>query len=305
MKKTLFAFIGLTTLFLTSCGDSHLNEATALTGCEKNFFVGTDDEGLNNYFISFRVDTVIDDITPFNPDAAMIEGNKTIKICFSHDKMDSDNDKELEFMNTFIYDTKTKKEYSPSLRDNESEFNPIKNCFITVDVPKDTKIADLAIGVNFGGEKDYKEFLPLKKGKAVSKADEVVKVNKEQSYESVLMGNGKVNVVLKSITYNVSDKDKEAKAIHFIKPMAKVAKVEIEYTLAEGDEADYNDLSYLFTEYRAQFRQAASSDPGFSIKGNGTKITQTNYFLLYADEKIAAITDSNSSPSLSFEFNTK
>lgn len=301
MKKTLVVFIGMTVLFLTSCGDSNLNKATSYTNAEKTFFVGTDAEGKNNYFIAMRIDTVIDDITPYNPDALMGADNKIIKICYSSDNIDYNNKAELDYMNVLVYNTKTKKEYQPSLRDNESNYRSWDG-FFTVDVPKDTKIEDLSVGIYLDEDKDFEGFISLKDSGKEPKSDDLVSVNKEQTYSSVLRGDGNVKITLKSITYNVSDKDKIAKEMHELRPLAKVVKVDFEYKLVDGEEADINSLSYLFTEYRAQFSSKTTTDLGYSIAGNGTTKTTSNYFVLFADETIVAITDSQTSPSLAFEF---
>ena len=303
MKKILFACLSLVVLGITSCGNSNLNKMTILSNCEKLFFAGTaTGEEDVNYFYSVRVDSVIDDITPINPDALMDVNNKIVKICYSFDKINYDNEYELTVLDFVVYDTKTKKEYKANLRDNESQTEMShKNCFITVDVPKDTKIEDLSLGAFPSEDKNYADFLALKNG-AEEKKDEVKSMNLVQTYDAVLYGSGKVNATLKTITYNVSDTDPEAKELKTPGMMGRVAKVDVEYELTSGDEADLDELTYLFTEFRKQF--VSSTTPKkleYSIKGQGTKITISTYFIIYANEKITALTNADSDPSLVFE----
>jgi len=298
MKKVLMS-AGIFLLFLTSCGESQLNQKIELENCEGLFWVGGDQEEGVSYYTALRIDSVIDDITPLNPDA-LLPDVKLVKICFTSDKTDFDNKTVLDEMNMFVYDTKTKKEYKPTLRKKESKFSSIES-FIIVDVPKDTKVEDLTVGISVNQDRDYASFIPLKNGTEKIEKNKTVVLDSIATDKSVLY-NGTTQVTLKQITYNVDDaKSKEIKELSKI---ARIAKVDVEYKLVEGTESGLSQMNYIFTPLRATMSSEQSDDNlGWSLKGNGTVKTCSYYFKLYPGETLDYLVDSSTNPSVFFKVN--
>ncbi|MES2133706.1 MAG: hypothetical protein V4506_15255, partial [Bacteroidota bacterium] len=200
MKKVLLSTAVIATL-LTSCSSSHLNKKTVLSNCEGIFLVEELPDAKTKFYTTIKVDTIIDDLTPMNPKAAMPENSKCVKICLVSDKIDYSNAFELSEFNTVIHDQKTNKDYTPALRDNESSFSP-SSTFIIIDVPKETNVEDLSIGFKISKNLDYSSFLALKTNPATETPNRVVKMDSVCYQTSALYG-GKTKVILKNITYNV------------------------------------------------------------------------------------------------------
>lgn len=298
MKKVLMS-AGIFLLFLTSCGDSQLNQKIDLENCEGLFWVGGDQEEGISYYTALRIDSVIDDITPLNPDA-LLPDVKLVKICFTSDKTDFDNETELDEMNMYVYNTKTKKEYKPTLRKDESKFTSFES-FIIVDVPKDTKVEDLSVGISVDGNKDYKSFLPLKNGSEKIEKNKVVVLDSVTTDQSFLYG-GTTQITLKQITYNFEDA--KSKEINELFKIARIAKVDVEYKVLDGDEADLSQMNYIFTPFRAAMSDEQSDENlGWSLKGAGTVKKCSYYFRLYPGETLDYLVNSTTEPSIFFKVN--
>lgn len=303
MKKVLLSTAVIATL-LTSCSSSHLNKKTILSNCEGIFLVEETPGDNTRFFTTIKVDTVIDDLTPMNPEAFIPENLKCVKICLVSDKIDYSNNFELSEFNTIIHDKKTNKDYTPSLRDHESSFTP-SNTYIVVDVPKETNVEDLSIGFKVSKDVDYTNFLALKTNPATETANRAVKMDSVIYQTSALYG-GKTKVTLKTITYNVDDKDAFVKKMRMSAgPLAKISKVDVEYELVEGASGSIPNLSYLFTSYRTSFSPERSMELPYNIEGTGTKIACSYYFPLYANETMDFLADSFEEPSAYFKINPK
>lgn len=307
MKKTLLLSTAVIATLLTSCSGSgsHLNKKTILNNCEGIFLVEEDPtDPKANFFTAIKVDTIIDDLTPMNPEAVMPQNTKCVKICLVSDKTDYSSSFEMNDFNTIVHDQKTNKDYTPALRDNESSFEP-SHTFIIVDVPKETNVEDLSIGFKISKAPDYSTFLALKSNPATETPNRVVKMDSVFYQSSVLYG-GKTKVILKTITYNVDDNDAFAKKLRMAAgPLAKIAKVDVEYELVEGATGGVPSLSYLFTSYRSQFSPEHSTELPVTIDGTGTKLACSYYFALYANETIDYIADSFEEAGVYFKINPK
>lgn len=308
MKKTIL-IAGSALVIMSSCSKEHLNKKIDTIGSIGTYQIGeTEDYNIDTrqnelvpVYMSVKIDSVIDDVTPKNPDALMPADHKSIKVYFTTEN----KQKELSETDIYVFDTKSKKEYLPTLRDNESKFNNTGGFFI-VDVPNTTAVEDLTIGLDdlTNKNKTHEGYIDLKPKTITSTPNKVVKLDSSIINESVLYDGGKTKTTIKSITYNVDNNDKNIDALtRMVNPGGNFVKVDVEIELIEGEEASVNSLKHLFTQYREIYCSKETNELPFTIKGKGTILKSSYYFSLWPGENIDYIAETNKQPETLFKIN--
>lgn len=308
MKKTILALSSSVIIF-SACSKEHLNKKIDTIGSIGTYQIGeTEEYNIDTrqkepvpVFMAMKIDSVIDDITPKNPDALMPADYKSIKVYFTTEN----KQKKLSETDIYVFDTKSKKEYLPTLRDNESKFGNSGGFFI-VDVPNTTSIEDLTIGLDDMSNKNktHEGYIDLKP-KTINTAENfVVKLDSSVFNESVLYEGAKTKTTIKSITYNVDAKDKNIDAMtRMVNPGACFVKVDVEYELVEGEESSIYALNYLFTKYKVLFSSKETNKVPSTLVGKGTVIKTAYYFCLWPGETVDYIAESSKQPEILFKIN--
>ncbi len=308
MKKTILA-ISSSVIIFSACSKEHLNKKIDTIGSIGTYQIGeTEEYNIDTrqkepvpVFMSVKIDSVIDDITPKNPDALMPADYKSIKVFFTTEN----KQKKLSETDIYVFDSKAKKEYLPTLRDNESKFSNSGGFFI-VDVPNITLIEDLTIGLDdiTNKNKTHEGYINLKP-KTINKSENfVVKLDSSIYNESVLYEGGKTKTTIKSITYNVDAKDKNIDAMtRMVDPSACFVRVDVEFELVEGEECSIYSLNYLFTQYREVFSVKETNSLPSTIVGKGTVIKTAYYFSLWPGETVNYIAERSKEAEIIFKIN--